>query len=167
MKKLMLLLAAFAVCLAGTTFADGVFRSGKLVVTAGTTNTTVSLSDNYIDFGGTGSGYVEIDRVILNHITGTGTGAVAITSSDIGVETAVVASGAMPPAGTYDAQPRQVETYTYVQNVSYTGAVVTAVAQVQTNQVAYKVRGMRLHVVQLPVSTNAVDDIYQWAVYAE
>jgi len=153
-KYLTLLVAAATMFGASALYGGGVYKTGTLTVTNGATKATLSLTNpnNYtVSFADADGDFKAIDKIILNHASGIGTGTVAVAVQDLGVTTSL-ASSALTNGVSTSTTPR----VDFVFNAA------------TTNKVMYNVRSLKVSVTQIAITatTNSVNDVYRWSVYA-
>lgn len=142
MKKVIAIVGMimFAVCLMAQ---RPVYRYETITLAAGVTNRSVNIpiSDEGVD------SYREIDRLVVNHTSGNGTGVVTFAAMDIGTTYTLYTASDLTNGATAFDWPK----YSYV--------VATT-----TNKQAYAVNMMKVTVTQ---PTFALPNVYRVSVYAK
>lgn len=162
MKKitgfLMAVMLLMAIVSAPVAQAGGYYQK-TLTVAAGDTNNKF----DYIDLSTTAIGCQELDRVVVKHVSGTGTGTVYIAAFDLATGIAICNSGALVPGAFYNEHPKYGYGIAGIENV-VTGGVLYAVANVTSNAEPYTVRLLKLNVIQ---GVSATEDTYSVGVFTK
>lgn len=156
-------IAFMAILMMVTALFTGVAQAGgyytkTLTVAAGATNKI-----DWIDLNTTTIGCQAIDRVVVTHPTGAGTGTVYFASYDFEVASTLFNSGALIPAAIVNPHPKYEFATAKVESV-VTSEVPYTVASAITNAEPYMVRQLRLNVIQVAQPTA---DTYNVGVFTK
>lgn len=142
MKKLMTIvgMVMVAVCIMAQ---SPVYRYETVTLGAAVTNQSVmvSISDKGAD------SYREIDRVVVNHVSGSGTGVVTFVAMDVGASYTISTASALTPLATSFDWPQ----YSYVVGTT-------------TNRRAYAVNMLKVNVSQ---PSHSSVNVYKVGIYAK
>lgn len=140
-----------------------VYKDGAVTLAAGVTNDSDSA---VLANSGVGRAQVNmLDRFVLNHSEGSGTGIVYVVADDIGVETPILTFNNVIPGFTTNVFVRRNTTTSWA-GYNVTGDVQVATTATTTEEERYVIRALKIKVYQSTNGTAGASSKYEWAALA-